>query len=203
MPVQVPGFAVSVWPAWGVPEIVGGDVFFGANAATTIAVAFDTATPLPSALVAVTRTRIVKPTSALRSRWLFVVAPAIAAQFDPFPFPPFAGQRSHWKAKLVGLFDQVPVVAVSVSPWTAEPEIFGSAVFTGFACDRADPKVGTSNTTAIPTTVTDSKPSHKARLDRTLLNGAVITLLLTNRRWAPGTSVRRLLASLLPIPAYP
>src|SRR5438105_14396591 len=32
-PVHVPGSAFSVWPSWAVPEIVGGDVLFGAAAA--------------------------------------------------------------------------------------------------------------------------------------------------------------------------
>jgi hypothetical protein len=59
------------------------------------------------------------------------VAPPIAAQSAPFACPPDRGQRTHWKAKLVGAFVHDPVVAVRVEPTVAVPEIRGSAVLAG------------------------------------------------------------------------
>ena len=82
-------------------------------------------------------------------------------QFEASTRPPPCGQRRHWKAKLVGLLRQVPVVAVSVSPWIASPEIRGSVLFTGAACDCADPKVGTSKATATAIRATSDPPSHR------------------------------------------
>ena len=62
-PVHVPGSAVTTWPTTIVPRPTGGDVFTGGP--TTTPVGFDAAVREPSAFVAVTRTRIRKPTSAL------------------------------------------------------------------------------------------------------------------------------------------
>ena len=42
--------------------------------------------------------------------------------------PPLS-QRSHWYAYPVGLFDQVPLLVVSVWPCCAVPETAGSTVF--------------------------------------------------------------------------
>src|SRR5581483_4140055 len=61
----------------------------------------------------------------------------MAAQVDPSPGPPSAGQRTHWYEKLVGLPLQVPCVAVSVEPTVVLPLITGSAVFVGAACASA------------------------------------------------------------------
>lgn len=66
MPVQVPLSAVSVWPSWAVPEIVGGDVLAGlavVAAAVATAVAAEVAVTVPSAFLAVTTKRSVLPTS--------------------------------------------------------------------------------------------------------------------------------------------
>lgn len=66
-PVQLPSFAVSCCPTRAVPEMVGRSVFLGGAgelAAATVAVSSDCAEADPSGLVAVTRTRIVRPASA-------------------------------------------------------------------------------------------------------------------------------------------
>jgi hypothetical protein len=62
----VPALAVSVLPKAAVPLIVGIDVFTGLGPAvdTTALVASDDALAWPLLFVAVTRTRIVEPTSA-------------------------------------------------------------------------------------------------------------------------------------------
>jgi hypothetical protein len=66
LPLHVPAFAVSVCPTAAEPETVGGFVAAGfVAAACTVAVWFDAALADPSVFVAVTRTRRVKPTSAL------------------------------------------------------------------------------------------------------------------------------------------
>jgi hypothetical protein len=67
-PDHVPVDVVRVWPSALEPEIAGRDVFAGADVgagagATTTAVAADDAAAEPPALVAVTTTRIVRPTS--------------------------------------------------------------------------------------------------------------------------------------------
>ena len=104
--------------------------FDGALALTTAAVAFDAAVAEPSPLVAVTRTRRRRPTSALATTYLEVLAPPIVAQSDPSEAPPSAPQRTHWYANVIGLAPaQVPAPAVSVCPCCAVPEIVGSAVF--------------------------------------------------------------------------
>ncbi len=90
MPVQVPLSPVSFWPSWAVPEIVGGAVFLGTAFAETTAVWADCAESEPSALVAVTRTRIVLPTSAPTSVYVFKVPLATLAQLSPLLL-----QRSH------------------------------------------------------------------------------------------------------------
>ena len=64
VPVQVPLPAVSVWPSFAVPLIVGATVLTGAVGATTPVWAA-VADELPPAFVPVTTTRIVPPTSAL------------------------------------------------------------------------------------------------------------------------------------------
>src|ERR1700693_1266611 len=77
LPLQEPGAAVSCWPTFGVPEIVGGAVFLGAElevAGATAAVWADCAGVDPSALVVVTRTRIVLPASAPTSVYVFCVS---------------------------------------------------------------------------------------------------------------------------------
>ena len=65
VPVQVPTAELSVCPSRVVPEMVGTAVLTGGSATTT-AVCADVACALPATFVAVTRTRIVEPTSAER-----------------------------------------------------------------------------------------------------------------------------------------
>src|SRR5579862_8259252 len=74
VPLQAPLSAVSVWPSWVVPEIVGGDVFVTLTvvaaagvAAVATAVATEVTEIVPSALVAVTTTRRVLPMSCFAS----------------------------------------------------------------------------------------------------------------------------------------
>ncbi len=62
-PVQVPSWAVSVCVSRGVPVIVGTAVFTGGSGSTG-ADGSDDAVVEPPLFVAVTRTRIVAPTSA-------------------------------------------------------------------------------------------------------------------------------------------
>jgi hypothetical protein len=95
-----------------VPEIVGGAVFLGAEldvAGATTAVWADSAVAEPSALVAVTRTRIVFPESAPTSVYVLCVP------FETFTheLPP-ALQRTHWYANEVGVLLHVPFPAVRV-----------------------------------------------------------------------------------------
>jgi hypothetical protein len=66
VPAQVPGSAVSVRPSRGVPEIVGGEVLIGAPT-VTVALWLEVPVSKPAALVPVTTTRIVEPTSAAPS----------------------------------------------------------------------------------------------------------------------------------------
>ncbi len=61
------------------------------GSATTTAVCTDVACALPVAFVAVTRTRIVEPTSAGTSARVEAVEPAMSTQLAPA-----ALQRCHW-----------------------------------------------------------------------------------------------------------
>jgi hypothetical protein len=64
VPDQEPVEAVSVWPCTGVPEIVGGAVFFGASTfGPTIPVARERAVLEPDELLARTDKTIRLPTS--------------------------------------------------------------------------------------------------------------------------------------------
>jgi hypothetical protein len=66
-PAQEPLFAVTVWLCCATPEIVGGLAFTGLPAVVdplTTGVAFEFALPLPSTFDAITRERILRPTSA-------------------------------------------------------------------------------------------------------------------------------------------
>src|SRR5215208_1214695 len=88
--------AIGPLPA-GQPFAPGGGVgvvvvvvVVGALSATT-AVGVDVRAVDPSALVAVTRTRSVLPSSGFLSVYVFSLAPPIAAQL-----PPSLSQRCHW-----------------------------------------------------------------------------------------------------------
>ena len=67
LPLHVPLLVVSVWPWVVVPLIAGSALFVGAarGGAWTAAVCDDVAGVEPPALVAVTTTRMVSPTSLL------------------------------------------------------------------------------------------------------------------------------------------
>src|ERR1051325_9177768 len=67
----------------------------GGGAFLIAAVAFDSETVLPNSFRAVTSTRIVCPTSALRTPYVCAVAPEMSVQ----P-PPDASQRRHWNVNL-------------------------------------------------------------------------------------------------------
>jgi hypothetical protein len=77
-----------------------------------------------------------------------VVAPPIAAQSAPDGRPPDRGQRTHWYAKLVGELVHEPLVAVSVDPTDAAPEIRGSTVLDGRSWTTAEPPAGRARTVA-------------------------------------------------------
>ena len=87
--------AVRVWPTWAAPETVGGVVFAGGDepvGCTTAVVGSESAgSPGPAALEAVTRTRIVAPTSAAWRTYVVDVAAAMSAQAVPD-----VSQRRHW-----------------------------------------------------------------------------------------------------------
>ena len=75
-------------------------------------------------------------------------APPMAVQSAPFAWPPDRGQRTHWKAKLVGALVHEPVVVVRVEPTAAVPEIRGSAVLAGRSWTTAPPPAGRASTVA-------------------------------------------------------
>ena len=59
------------------------------------------------------------------------MAPAIDGQSEPSERPPSGPHLTHWYAYVIDVPSHVPVVVVSVEPSTVEPEMRGSAVFTG------------------------------------------------------------------------
>ena len=84
--------AVSTWPCWAVPVIVGGAVLLGSGGALTAAVAVELAGPLePPAFFAVSCTSSACPTSDAPGTYVCAVAPAIGRQ--PLPRP---SHCSHW-----------------------------------------------------------------------------------------------------------
>src|SRR3954447_4472854 len=105
--------------------MAGRAVFFGASGATT-AVGALVAVADPSALVAVTTTRIRQPTSAPASLYVAAVTP-VSAQA-----PPAASQRSQRTTWVSGAAPvQMPLPAASVWPSTTVPLTAGAAVATG------------------------------------------------------------------------
>jgi hypothetical protein len=90
VPLQLPLVAMSVWPSWGVPDTVGGEVSAGGVGWTT-GVGDDVAGALPALFDAVTTTSSVPATSALATVYVGAVATAMSAQLAPFE-----SQRCHW-----------------------------------------------------------------------------------------------------------
>ena len=91
VPDQLPGEAESVCPSCAVPEIVGGEVFTGADGGpATTPVAADTLVAEPPLFVAVTATRNVAPASAAAT----VYELAVAAKTSTQPAPD-ESQRRH------------------------------------------------------------------------------------------------------------
>jgi hypothetical protein len=112
----------------------------GAAFEATTAVGSERAFVAPSALTAVTRTRMVRPSSAPTSRYVRSVSLRMLTQSLPL-----AWQRCHWYWNVVGLFCQVPFCAVSVSPTRGVPVIVGGSMLTGATCgdDRRSEHQGT------------------------------------------------------------
>jgi hypothetical protein len=137
------------------------------GAAVTVLVALETALTDPSVLLAVTRTRMRKPASAVPSTYALVVALGITPQFEPSTAPPSFGQRSQRYANVVGEPDQVPFEAVSVLPSTGVPRMPGAAVFAGAVCACAEPTAG-SNAAVSPATAISGTANHSVRWTRKL-----------------------------------
>jgi hypothetical protein len=95
VPLQLPFAAVSVWPSWAVPLIVGGDVFAGGTGGAdfTTAVCAEVAVTVPLLFVALTATRSVEPTSELVTMYVLAVAPVMELHALPLVL-----QRRHWYA---------------------------------------------------------------------------------------------------------
>src|SRR5579884_1360279 len=99
--------------------MVGGEASEGAAGRTT-AVGAESADPEPPALVAVSCTLSVLPTSPAVGTYVPPVAPVIFAQLLPEE-----SHSSHWSLTCVGLFVQVASLTVSVCPCWAVPLIVG------------------------------------------------------------------------------
>ena len=113
----------------------------------TTAVGTDVEAALPSALVAVTTTRMVEPTSGSVSPYVRSVAPATAVQLAPFSL-----QRCQAYAYVIGAVPfQLPVEAARISLMAGVPSITGGAVFDGATCAAASPREANPVTTAAAT----------------------------------------------------
>jgi hypothetical protein len=155
-PDHEPVVAVSVEPNLAVPEIAGSAVFSGADVETTTAVGAESAEAEPCELLAVTRRRILLPTSSSLSTYVGLAAPATAVQ----RFELAASQRSHWKlSETGGVPDQAPDVPVRVCPCRAVPETVGGVVldgaWLGAAVDTPPPNSASNNTSAEAARVPD------------------------------------------------
>src|SRR3954451_2575079 len=149
VPVQVPGSAVSIWPATAEPLTDAATVVAGAaGAASTTAVTADVDVSLPESLVAVTTTRIESPTSSSTRTYALSVAPSMS---EHVPGSPPSLHRCHWYVMPgVGVPVQVPGSAVSIWPATAEPLTDAATVVAGAA--------GAASTTAVTADVDVSLP---------------------------------------------
>ena len=101
----------------------------GAVATRMTAVGTEVAATEPSLLRAVTRERIVLPTSTFFSTYVLSLAPLIAEQL-----PPFSSQRRHEYAYVIGAVPvHVPLLVVSDLPSSGVPETAGGDWFDGAA----------------------------------------------------------------------
>jgi hypothetical protein len=92
----------------------------------TVAVGAEVANELPYALLAVTVTLSVRPTSGVTGIYDKDVAPAMRVQLAPF-----VSQRDHAYANEVGRPDHVPLEEVRVFPSWATPVMTGACVLLG------------------------------------------------------------------------
>src|SRR5688572_22065984 len=115
------------------------------------------AEPDPLAFRAVTRTRMRKPMSAVRTPYVLPFAPGTGRQFLPS-----ASQRCHAYAYAVGLFDQLPSSAVSSSPTRSSPRIDGRSVFCGAELG-VTAAVGAERAAPAPSTFTASTRTRIVR----------------------------------------
>src|SRR5262245_51886771 len=103
----------------------------------------------PSPFVAITRERIVWPTSLDVSAYELRVSPGIVSQLTPLVPPPDLSQRSQRYWNVIGVEPlHAPFVVLSVSPWTFGPETTGSEVPFGASCALAELPTGTSKAAA-------------------------------------------------------
>ena len=116
---HVPGTAVSLYPTFTVPEIVGVGVAVSAAAATTAVGADDLDVVVKPVLVPVTLTVTVLPRSATTGVNVVPVAPLIAT---PLTY--------HWYASPTGAGPQAPAVAVSAEATRAVPVMTGTVPVT-------------------------------------------------------------------------
>ena len=137
VPVHDPGVATSRLFRAAVPVIRGTDVFAGRARVpvpvpapvlvVTVEVSLDSAVATPPEFVALTWTRIVRPTSAVLGMYVDAVAPVMVTQFSPF-----VSQRRHWYVYVIGSVPvQVPVVAERTLPTRASPVTLGSVELRG------------------------------------------------------------------------
>jgi malate dehydrogenase (oxaloacetate-decarboxylating) len=144
---QLPFETVSVWPTTAEPLTDGRTEFVGPFAPLTGSVAAEVADALPSALAAVTVTRRAWPTSALPTEYVCEVAPLMSPHERPSD-----AHRCHWYVNEVGLFDHVPLFAVSFSPDFAVPLIVGDDVLDGAAALATAAKMPVAAATSAATT---------------------------------------------------
>ena len=91
--VQEPWTSVSVWPCLAVPVIVGGLVLDGGSGSTTAVASELAALPAPPALLAVSSTLSLWPTSPSTGTYSCLVAPEMGVQLARVPSPLHC---SHW-----------------------------------------------------------------------------------------------------------
>jgi hypothetical protein len=122
----------TVWQQIVVERLTVNVVVTGGTSSVTSAttpVRSEVVMSLPNEFDAVTRTRRVLPTSAVRTPYDSLVAPVTATHSAPA-----ASQRSHWYVNRVGTPPvYLPGSAASASPTAAVPRTCGGVVFCGAA----------------------------------------------------------------------